>query len=239
MIVLKMRKKINWLLCFIAVFFTASCNNSAVEDINALENELTNLNSSQSLTSQLRQIYSGPAISARTSMFDSQESDGECFEFIYPISFILPDGSEITVNNEEGWDELDLWYEENEDSEEEPDIKYPFSISLDGSTFNVNNDIDFLELIYLIISICGDIDEDYEEECFEFVYPISFILPDGSEITVNNEEDWDELDLWYEENEDSEEEPEVVYPFDVIFDDNEIKTINNEEDLEGLEDYCG
>ena len=82
-----------------------------------------------------------------------------------------------------------------------------------------------------------DYDEDYDEECFEFIYPISFILPDGSEITINNEEDWDELDLWYEENKDSEEEPEVVYPFDVIFDD-EIKTINNEEELEGLEDYC-
>ena len=151
MIVLKMRKKINWLLCFAVVFFMASCKNSTVEDVNALENELTNLNSNKSLTSQLHQIYSGPAISARTSMFDSQEND---------------------------------------------------------------------------------------EECFEFIYPISFILPDGSEITINNEEDWDELDLWYEENKDSEEEPEVVYPFDVIFDDDEIKTINNEEELEGLEDYC-
>ena len=233
-----MRKKINWLLCFAVVFFMASCKNSTVEDVNALENELTNLNSNKSLTSQLHQIYSGPAISARTSMFDSQEKEEECFEFIYPISFILPDGSEITINNEEDWDELDLWYEENEGSDGGPEIKYPFSISLDGSTFDVNNEIDFLEIIYLVISICGEIHEDYDEECFEFIYPISFILPDGSEITINNEEDWDELDLWYEENKDSEEEPEVVYPFDVIFDDDEIKTIHNEEELEGLEEYC-
>ena len=92
MIVLKMRKKINWLLCFIAVFFTASCNNSAVEDINALENELTNLNSSQSLSSQLRQIYSGPAISARTSMFDSQEKKRNVSSlFILFLLFFLMD----------------------------------------------------------------------------------------------------------------------------------------------------
>ena len=233
-----MRKKINWLLCFTALLLASSCNKSIVEDINAPENELTKINSNESLTSQLRQIFSAPTINAKSSMFSSRENDEECFEFVYPISFILPDGSEITISNNEEWNEIDVWYEENKDSISGPEIKYPFSISLDGSMFDVNNDIDFLELIYLIISICGEIEEDYDKECFEFVYPISFILPDGSEITIDDDEGWDEIDLWYEENKDSEEEPEVVYPFDVILDDNETKTVNNEEDLEGLEEYC-
>ena len=83
-----------------------------------------------------------------------------------------------------------------------------------------------------------DDEEDYEEECFEFVYPISFILPDGSEITINNDEDWDEIDLWYEENKDSDEDPEIVYPFDVILDDDKVMTITNEEDFKELKDYC-
>ena len=82
-----------------------------------------------------------------------------------------------------------------------------------------------------------DYEEDYDEECFEFVYPISFILPDGSEITINDDEGWDEIDLWYEENKDSEDEPEIVYPFDVIVDD-EIITVRSEEDLELLEEVC-
>ena len=231
-----MRKKINWFLCFTLLLFASSCYNSVVEDANTSKNDLTNSN--EGLTSQLRQIYSGPAVDARNSMFNSQESEDTCFQFIYPISFILPDGSEITINLEEDWDKLDLWYEENKDSENGPEIKYPFSISLDGSTFYVNNDFDFLELIYLIITVCGDIEGDFDEECFEFVYPISFILPDGSEITINLEEDWDKLDLWYEENEDSDEEPEIVYPFDVILDDDEVITITDDEDLEDLEEYC-
>ena len=46
------------------------------------------------------------------------------------------------------------------------------------------------------------------------------------------------LDLWYEENEDSDEEPEIVYPFDVILDDDEVITITDDEDLEDLKDYC-
>ena len=233
-----MREKINWLSCLTVLLFASSCNNSMIEDVETYKNDLTFINSNKSLTSQLRQIYSEPAIDARHSMFDSQESDEKCFHFIYPISFILPDGSEITINNDEDWGEIDLWYEENKDSDDGPEIKYPFSINLDGSTFEVNNDVDFFELIYLIVTICVEIEGNYFEECFEFVYPISFILPDGSEITINLEEDWDKLDLWYEENEDSDEEPEIVYPFDVILDDDEVITITDDEDLEDLKDYC-
>ena len=73
--------------------------------------------------------------------------------------------------------------------------------SLDGSTYEINNDLDFLEAVYLIVSVCSDIEEDFDEECFEFVYPISFILPDGKS-NYRNDEDWDEIDLWYEENKD-------------------------------------
>ena len=83
-----------------------------------------------------------------------------------------------------------------------------------------------------------DYDEDYSDECFEFVYPISFILPDGSEITINNDEGWDEIDLWYEENEDSDKDPEIIYPFDVTLDDDKVMTIDNEKDFKGLKDYC-
>ena len=235
--VLKMRKKTNWILFSTIILFTFSCNNTITEDNVDPNNELTNTNSNESLTSQLRQIHSGLSTSARASMFDSQKNNEECFEFIYPISFVLPDGSEITINSDEDWDKIDIWYEENNNTDDGPEIEYPFSISLDGLIYEVNNDIDFLELIYLIITFCGDYVEGYEEECFEFIYPISFVLPDGSEITINSDEDWDKIDLWYEENKDSEEEPEIVYPFDVIVE-GETITVNGEEDLDHLKEVC-
>ena len=232
-----MTKKLNWFLCFSALFFAFSCNNPIVEEVVDFENNLTNVNSNEVLTYRLHQIYSGPTLDTRTSMFESQESDEKCFEFIYPISLILPGGSEIIINNDEDWDEIDLWYDDNKYFEDGPEIIYPFSISLDGSTFDVNNDIDFLEMIDLIVNVCGDVEKDYGEECFEFVYPISLILPDGSEITINNDEDWDQIDLWYEENKDVKEEPEIIYPFDVLIDD-DLKTITNKEDFESLKKYC-
>ena len=230
-----MRKKINWLLFSTIILFTFSCNNTITEDNVAANNELTNTNSNESLTSQLRQIHSGLSTSARASMFDSQKNNEECFEFIYPISFVLPDGSEITINSDEDWEKIDLWYEENKDSEEEPEIVYPFDVIVEGEIITVNGeeDLDRLE------DYCFEeyYEEDYEEECFEFIYPISFVLPDGSEITINSDDDWDKIDLWYEENKDSEEEPEIVYPFDVIVE-GEIITVNGEEDLNPLKEVC-
>ena len=145
--VLKMIKKINWLLYSIIILFAFSCNNTINEDDDAPNNELTNINSNENLTSQLRQIHSGPSTGARASMFDSQKSNEECFEFIYPISFVLPDGSEITINNDEDWDKIDLWYEENKDSEEEPEIVYPFDVIVENEIITVESeeDLDRLE----------------------------------------------------------------------------------------------
>ena len=226
-----MTKKLNCLLYFSALLFVFSCNNSIGEQ--DFDNNLTN--SDENPTFKLIQIYSEPNQDVRTRIFDSQESDEKCFEFVYPISFIFPDGSEVTINNNEGWDQIDLWYEENKDAEEEPEIIYPFDVVIDDDvkTITDKEDIEWLE------EYCyqKDSEKDYDEKCFEFVYPISFIFPDGSEVTINNNEGWDQIDLWYEENKDAEEEPEIIYPFDVVIDDY-VKTISDKEDFESLEGYC-
>ena len=231
-----MRNKIKYLLCLTIILFAYSCSDSIFDGTDSPEKELSSINSNKSLTSQLRQIYS-PPIDVRDSMFDSQESIEECFEFIYPISFVLPGGNQITINNDEDWDEIDLWYEENKDSDKEPEIVYPFDIILDDDEIKTVADEKDLESLE---EYCygKDYEEDFDEECFEFVYPISFILPDGNQITINNDEDWDEIDLWYEENKDSDKEPEIVYPFDIILDDDEIIAIENEEDLIYLKEAC-
>ena len=142
-----MRKIISWLSCFSVLLFASSCSNPMVEDINTSKNDLTNINSNESLTSQFRQIYSAPAIDTRANMFGSQDSDEKCFQIIYPISLTFPDGSEITINNDEDWDEIDLWYEENKDSDEGPEIVYPFDVILDDDkVMTITNEEDFKEL---------------------------------------------------------------------------------------------
>ena len=235
-----MTKKLNWLLCLSALLFVFSCNNPIAEEVVDFENNLANANSNENIAFKLLQIYSEPNLDTRTRMFDSQKSDEKCFEFVYPISFILPDGSEVIINNDEDWDQIDLWYEENKDAEEEPEIIYPFDVVIDEDVKTITNkkDIEWLEEYCYEKDSEKDSEKDYDEKCFEFVYPISFILPDGSEVIINNDEDWDQIDLWYEENKDAEEEPEIIYPFDVVIDE-DVKTITNKKDFQTLEDNCG
>jgi len=63
-------------------------------------------------------------------------------------------------------------------------------------------------------------------------------MPDGSTITVENEDDRGEIKDWYEANPDVKEKPELQYPVDIIFKDGTIKTINNEEEMKSAYEYC-
>ena len=79
-------------------------------------------------------------------------------------------------------------------------------------------------------------------ECFEFVYPITFIMSDGSSIIVSSddEEGWEELKNWYDENSDADlEEWDLEYPVEVILEvDSSALVINNEEELIDLKEGC-
>ena len=83
------------------------------------------------------------------SEFD--KDDWQCFEFVYPITFIMSDGSSITVssNDEEGWAELKDWYDQNSDIDsKEWNLEYPVEVVLesDESVITVNNEEEMIEL---------------------------------------------------------------------------------------------
>jgi hypothetical protein len=65
-------------------------------------------------------------------------------------------------------------------------------------------------------------------------------MPDGSTITIENEEDWYNLREWYVNNSEAEEEPLLQYPVNVILLDEEgtSVTLNNDEEMTALEEEC-
>ena len=84
-------------------------------------------------------------------------------------------------------------------------------------------------------------DEENEVECFEYVLPITFEMPDGSTITVEDEEGWFLLRRWYEENIETDGEPSLQYPVDIILeteDGESTLTINNETEMDAVYDNC-
>ena len=169
---------------------------------------------------------------------DDDKGDWKCFDLVLPVTYVMPDGSTITVtsDDEDDWVQLKAWYDANPNSEEKPALQYPVDISFetrDGSiTVTITNDGE-MRNAYLR---CGGRDDD-NRECFELVLPVSFVMPDGSTITVENDSGWVDLRSWYETNPDSEGRPELQYPVDILFDD-ETVTINNAEEMNMVKREC-
>lgn len=180
--------------------------------------------------------------------------DRDCFDLVFPLTYLMPDGSLITVENDEGYMSLRNWYEENQDENYEdtkPELQYPVDIVIeteDGETvLTLNNE----EEMASAKEECwrdwtdeegGEEDEELgDDDCFTLILPITYIMPDGTLIVIEAEEDYRSLDLWYYENEGTETEPQLQYPVDVAYEteDGETNsTINNESELESLLEFC-
>ena len=160
----------------------------------------------------------------------------KCFELVLPITFIMPDGSSITVEDENGYMAVRAWYGNNSDSKEKPTLQYPVNIIYrDGDTKTINND----EEMGSTKVDCRKWDDDKKDwDCFRLVYPITFILPDNSVILMADEKDWMKLKSWYEVNPDIEERPILEYPVEINYRDGSTKTINNDEEMASAKEDC-
>jgi hypothetical protein len=187
--------------------------------------------------------------SERKGEWSRDDESGEaCFELVYPITFTMPDGSSMTVqDDEDGWSDLKNWYDENEGYEEiRPEMQYPVDIILEteegSSTVTINNEE---EMASAKRECHAESEEDWddgdERECFEYVLPVTFVMPDGSTITVEDEEGWYVLRVWYEENRGYEEEPTVQYPIDISQETEEgivTVTLTSDEEMEEVYSNC-
>lgn len=154
----------------------------------------------------------------------------ECFMFSYPIRYEMPDGS-ILILDDANDTALKDWYEDNINSETRPALIYPVQVILDVELIPVFND----EELSRIKDICED-KWEYRKDCFEFIFPISFTMPDGSIISLQDEED-SALKDYYDANPDEEERPRINFPVDINYKD-EIITIDTHDGLDRVKDAC-
>ncbi len=176
------------------------------------------------------------------------ECDGydDCFEINYPVDVQLPDGTTQTANDDEELETIfEDWYEQNPNDTLEPTLVYPIEVTLeDGTVATINNDD---ELDALLEECFGGWDDDCDEPpcnddfdlCFDFVYPIEVILPDGTSQTANDGLELEEIIFtYYEQNPNDSLLPTLNYPVDVELEDGTIQTVNSDEELEALLESC-
>ncbi len=146
------------------------------------------------------------------------------FNLVFPVIFNMPDGTTVTVESDSGMIVLRDWREANPDSEERPSLQYPVDIVFHGETITVSNH-DEMRDIYAGSRHGG------RGHRFEYVYPVTYILPDSSTITIESKEGKAVIIEWYEAHPDITERPSLQFPVEVVVRNGTTKTVNSAREM--------
>ncbi|NRB49018.1 MAG: hypothetical protein HRU41_15185 [Saprospiraceae bacterium] len=162
------------------------------------------------------------------------KEDKACFDLVYPLGITMPDGSTLSGEEAVLWEAVKAWYDANPDSKDKPSLIYPIEIEWVGK--EVVKTIENEKGLEEAFEYCkGDKDP---EDCFEWVYPLTWLMPDGSTITIEEKEDWEALKSWYDANPNAEAKPELSYPVSIESKDGTIRTVQNDDEMENAKADC-
>ena len=182
-----------------------------------------------------------------------------CFDIQFPIQITMPDDSQVSVVNEdELFEAVDLYYEMSDEYDGLPEINFPINIVFYFENENGNEQQEVIEIgsyeeLEMYFDVCPDEnnngwdDEDwYEIDCFDLVYPLTIVNPEGEVLTVDSENNLHEyIDQYYENcNSNDCGDFNLYYPLTVEYysetnDQVQTLTINSEEELEELlDEHC-
>ena len=182
-----------------------------------------------------------------------------CFDLQFPIQITMPDDSQVSVGNEdELFEAVDLYYEMSDEYDGLPEINFPINIVFYFENENGNEQQEVIEIgsyeeLEMYFDVCPDEnnngwdDEDwYEIDCFDLVYPLTIVNPEGEVLTVDSENNLHEyIDQYYENcNSNDCGDFNLYYPLTVEYysetnDQVQTLTINSEEELEELlDEHC-
>lgn len=164
----------------------------------------------------------------------SRRRRNRCFQFVFPITFIMPDDTNITLESRDDWVLIRTWYADNPDANERPELVFPVDIMFEDG--EVQTIID-LEELREVKSACRE--DRNRRRCFRLNLPLTFFMPDNSTITVEERDDWSLLRAYYIANpNDVGTKPELVFPVDATYRDGSVVTFNNENEMLAAREEC-
>lgn len=156
----------------------------------------------------------------------------KCFSFVFPLTYTMPDGSDLNIESSDNWHLLRDWYEANPGYDEKPALNFPVDIVYEDETTITLNTLEELR------EARRDCKEANSRKCFELVLPVSFVMPDNSTITVETEEDWALIKEWHINNPEFEERGSLVFPVDIVYEDGTTLSLNTEEEMREAKRDC-
>lgn len=190
-----------------------------------------------------------------------------CFEFVFPVSIVYPDGTTESVDDYEALRAtIKAWFEANAESlglsEKDstrrrghgyladipwdmlPTLDFPVDILTDSAEIVTVED---REQLAELKKMCrkdfygnrGRHGHGKGDKCFSLVYPLTLVLPDGSTITGDDRKAIkSQLREWKAANPDTEERPAIQFPVTVELEDESTQEVASQEELEALKETC-
>jgi hypothetical protein len=157
----------------------------------------------------------------------------KCFEFVFPIDFIMADGTSITLERKEDWTLLKDWHEANPDQTKRPTLVFPVDVTIEDGTVQTLLDSDELRAIKKSCKKGKD-----KRKCFRLVLPVSFTMEDASVIEVAEKADFKLLREWKKANPSATVRPALNFPADIKYKDGTIETVNDQTTFDTAKDSC-
>ncbi len=188
------------------------------------------------------------------TLFTVQERGGlgsyGCYELIFPVTIQLPNNTTVEVNSyEEIAQQLRNYFQTT--GRPKRGAHHAFSFVYPISVTNANGEIIVVEseaqLRQLRAQCKGTFGNHGHQghgqhgvACFEFVFPITIVFPDGTTAQADNQRAMRQLILtWKRNNPASTERPTVAFPVQVkMRRTGEIITVNNADELAALKNGC-
>ncbi|TXD54396.1 MULTISPECIES: hypothetical protein [unclassified Polaribacter] len=157
----------------------------------------------------------------------------KCFEFVFPVDFIMADQTLITLNSKEEWALIKEWHEANPDATERPELVFPVDVTLEDGTTQILMDRDELKGLKKSCKKGKD-----KRKCFKLILPVSFTMQDASVIEVNEKADFKLVREWKKANQAATVRLALNFLADIIYKDDTTATISNATEMQTAEDSC-
>ena len=165
--------------------------------------------------------------------------EDDCLTFVYPVTLIFPDDSEVEVSSRaKAIRAIRNYVRNNPGQPFKPTIKFPYEIILtkDDKHVLITNTQDEQDVLE---SCQTETDDPQIGDCYQLVFPLSLILPDGKKVEATSQEDYDQIiHDWTKANPNATEQPKFVLPYSVILKNGKEKRIETFQDQQELYARC-
>ncbi|MEP7195310.1 MAG: hypothetical protein ABI851_02250 [Saprospiraceae bacterium] len=201
-----------------ALFFLNSCAKETTQD------------EQLSLTSGLENLSASVVI-----LDNGTANDGKpCYVLLFPLK-VQVGRDVVTVNSQE---ELDRLMKKPTTTKTRPVILFPYGVKLvaTGEVLRITNQRDLDQ----VLKNCGRTKRDTiirdtnRHACYEFVFPLNVVFSDGTNKTVNSQEEFNALHKLGT----TRISFRIEFPFDVTLSNGNKLTISSKEELMRLERSC-